>query len=138
MTQVEIAEDARGFAHPALFYQGPWEYRAGTVPFILEGLAANVPVTVAAPGPRLRLLRDALGAHAKRVQLLDMTVAGRNPGRIMRDGREPRAALDHVDPFYRSALRPAPNEPAPPGPHATQRNRRHPAVEEVDGVARTG
>ena len=83
MTQVEIAEDARGFAHPALFYQGPREYRAGTVPFILEGLTANVPVAVAAPGPRLRLLRDALGADAKRVQLLDMTVAGRNPGRII-------------------------------------------------------
>ena len=83
MTQVEIVEDARGFAHPALFYQGPWEYRAGTVPFILEGLAANVPVAVAAPGPRLRLLRDALGADTKRVQMLDMTVTGRNPGRII-------------------------------------------------------
>lgn len=83
MTQVEIAEDAPGFAHPALFYQGPSEYRAGTVPFIREGLAADVPVTVVAPGPRLRLLRDALGADAERVQLLDMTVAGRNPGRII-------------------------------------------------------
>ena len=49
MTQVEIAEDAPGFAHPALFYQGPSEYRAGTVPFIREGLAADVPVTVVAP-----------------------------------------------------------------------------------------
>ena len=83
MTQVEIAEDAPGFAHLALFYQGPWEYRAGAVPFILEGLAADVPVAVAAPGPRLRLLCDALGADAERVQLLDMTVAGRNPGRII-------------------------------------------------------
>ena len=53
------------------------------MPFIREGLAADVPVAVAAPGPRLRLLRDALGADAERVQLLDMTVAGRNPGRII-------------------------------------------------------
>ena len=35
------------------------------------------------PAPRLRLLHDALGADAERVQLLDMTVAGRNPGRII-------------------------------------------------------
>jgi anti-sigma regulatory factor (Ser/Thr protein kinase) len=81
--EVGIGEDERGFTHSALFYQGPWEYLAGTVPFLLEGLAAHIPVAVAAPGPRLRSLRDALGANAERVQLLDMTVAGRNPGRII-------------------------------------------------------
>ena len=42
-----------------------------------------IPVAVGGPGPRLRLLREALGADAERVQLLDMTVAGRNPGRII-------------------------------------------------------
>ena len=83
MTQVDRAEAGKGFAHPALFYQGPWEYLAGTVPFILEGLSADLPVAVAAPQTRLHLLRDALGADADRVQMLDMAVAGRNPGRII-------------------------------------------------------
>jgi len=76
-------EADEGFVHPALFYQGPWEYLAGTVPFILEGLAAGAPVAVAVPGPRLQLLRGGLGVHAERVRMLDMTVAGRNPGRII-------------------------------------------------------
>jgi MEDS: MEthanogen/methylotroph, DcmR Sensory domain/Histidine kinase-like ATPase domain len=83
MTLVETAEDGLGFAHPAMLYQGPWEYLAGTVPFILEGLSADIPVAVAAPEPRLHLLRDALGADANRVRLLDMAIAGRNPGRII-------------------------------------------------------
>ena len=54
------------FAHPALFYQGPWEYLAETVPFIREGLAADEPVAVAVPRPRLELLREALGDLADR------------------------------------------------------------------------
>ena len=53
------------------------------MPFILGGLVADTPVVVAAPEPRLRLLRDALGTDAQRLQMLDMTVAGRNPGRII-------------------------------------------------------
>lgn len=71
------------FVHPALLYRGPEEYLAGTVPFILEGLAEGVPVAVAVPGPHLRLLRDELGDAAERVRLVDMTIAGRNPGRII-------------------------------------------------------
>jgi anti-sigma regulatory factor (Ser/Thr protein kinase) len=82
MTPV-AAEGEEAFAHPALFYQGPWEYLAGTIPFILEGLAAGAPVAVAVPEPRLQLLRDALGDTAEQVRLLDMSVAGRNPGRII-------------------------------------------------------
>jgi anti-sigma regulatory factor (Ser/Thr protein kinase) len=79
-----VAEKAeQSFAHPALFYQGPWEYLAGTVPFIMEGLADGAPVAVAVPEPRLQLLRETLGEHAERIRLLDMGVAGRNPGRII-------------------------------------------------------
>ena len=84
------------FAHPALFYQGPWEYLSETIPFIREGLAADEPVAVAVPGPRLELLREALGDRAARVRLVDMTVAGRNPGRIIAEVL--RAAVDaHPD-----------------------------------------
>ena len=71
------------FVHPALLYRDAGEYLAGTVPFIQDGLAAGEPVAVAVPAPNLALLRDALGSDANRVQLRDMAVAGRNPGRIL-------------------------------------------------------
>jgi len=71
------------FVHPALFYRDDEEYLAGTVPFIRDGLAAGEPVAVAVPGPKLELIRRALGADEQRVLLRDMTAAGRNPGRII-------------------------------------------------------
>ncbi|MFD5249988.1 anti-sigma factor RsbA family regulatory protein [Amycolatopsis sp. NPDC058340] len=71
------------FIHPALFYRGPDEYLAGTVPFVLDALAAGEPVAVAVPGDNLALLRAGLGPDAGRVRLLDMNTAGRNPGRII-------------------------------------------------------
>jgi anti-sigma regulatory factor (Ser/Thr protein kinase) len=71
------------FVHPALFYRDALEYLAGTVPFIRAGLAAGEPVAVSVPGPNVELLRGALGAEAERVRFMDMTVLGRNPGRII-------------------------------------------------------
>ncbi|MDX3752630.1 sensor histidine kinase [Streptomyces sp. AK08-02] len=74
---------AEPFVHPALFYRGEDEYLDGTVPFVREGLKAGHPVAVAVPGANLALLRENLGADAASVLLLDMTDAGRNPGRII-------------------------------------------------------
>ena len=71
------------FVHPALFYRGSEQYTAGTVPFLRAGLSAGEAVAVAVPGPNLELIRDALGASAAEVEFLDMTRAGRNPGRII-------------------------------------------------------
>ncbi len=71
------------FVHPAFFYRGTVGYLEGTVPFIREGLATGEPVALAVPGPNLRLILTELGADAERVRLLDMTRAGRNPGRII-------------------------------------------------------
>ncbi|TQM78371.1 anti-sigma regulatory factor (Ser/Thr protein kinase) [Saccharothrix saharensis] len=71
------------FAHPALFYASDAEYLAGLVPFVTDGLDLDHPVAVAVPGPRLDLLRDALGGTARHVTMLDMTREGRNPGRII-------------------------------------------------------
>lgn len=78
-----MAHAAEPFSHPALMYRGHDEYLAGTVPFITEGLAAGDPVAVAVPAPRLAALRDELGAAATSVRLIDLTDAGRNPGRII-------------------------------------------------------
>ncbi len=74
---------AKPFAHPALLYRGAPEYVAATTAFVREGLAAGDPVAVAVPAANLALIETALGAEAGRVLLLDMTEAGRNPGRII-------------------------------------------------------
>jgi anti-sigma regulatory factor (Ser/Thr protein kinase) len=71
------------FVHPALFYEDETGYLEGTVPFVRAGLKAGEPVAVAVPTENLRLIRDALGAEADAVRLLDMREAGRNPGRII-------------------------------------------------------
>ncbi|MGH3547697.1 MAG: anti-sigma factor RsbA family regulatory protein [Pseudonocardiaceae bacterium] len=71
------------FLHPALFYRSTAEYLEGTVAFVRAGLAAGEPVALAVPGANLRLILTELGTDAERVRLLDMTRAGRNPGRII-------------------------------------------------------
>ncbi|MEU2427736.1 anti-sigma factor RsbA family regulatory protein [Streptomyces sp. NPDC007851] len=71
------------FVHPALFYRGADQYVAGTVPFLTEGLDAGEPAAVAAPPDRLELIREGLGERAAEVRFIDMTQAGRNPGRII-------------------------------------------------------
>ncbi|WP_055489089.1 anti-sigma factor RsbA family regulatory protein [Streptomyces sp. TP-A0356] len=73
----------RRFAHPALFYRNKEQYIAGTVPFLLEGVSAGEPVAVAAPPARLEWIRQELAEHAGQVRFIDMTEAGRNPGRII-------------------------------------------------------
>ncbi|WP_327327569.1 anti-sigma factor RsbA family regulatory protein [Streptomyces sp. NBC_01210] len=78
-----MTHSAESFVHPALFYRGSREYLAGTVPFIQEGLALSEPVAVAAPWSNLELLRAELGRSAETVRFIDMTEAGRNPGRII-------------------------------------------------------
>ena len=78
-----IAPPLDGFVHPAFFYGSDEEYLDTLIPFITDGLAEGQPVAVAVPGSRLRLLREALDGAADDVLLLDMEVAGRNPGRII-------------------------------------------------------
>ncbi|MET9692300.1 sensor histidine kinase [Streptomyces sp. NPDC006514] len=70
------------FVHPALFYRGQADYLAGVGGFVRAALAADEPVLVAVPGPRLDALRDDLGTTTG-VTWTDMTHLGRNPGRIL-------------------------------------------------------
>ncbi|MFF5787949.1 anti-sigma factor RsbA family regulatory protein [Streptomyces sp. NPDC012693] len=72
-----------GFVHPALFYRTEQEYIQQTLSFLREGLANGEPMAVAVPGPNLELIKSGLGADAEGVLFLDMTEAGRNPGRII-------------------------------------------------------
>ncbi|MGT2525966.1 anti-sigma factor RsbA family regulatory protein [Streptomyces nojiriensis] len=71
------------FVHPALFYRGQAEYLEGVGRFIRTALAADEPVLVAVPGPRLDALRESLDTRAAEVMWTDMTRLGRNPGRIL-------------------------------------------------------
>ncbi|MEV5597497.1 sensor histidine kinase [Streptomyces sp. NPDC052496] len=71
------------FDHPALFYWDDQQYVEGTVPFILDGVEAGEPVAVAVPADRHALLKQQLGRFADAVRFIDMTQAGRNPGRII-------------------------------------------------------
>ncbi|GIH10678.1 anti-sigma regulatory factor [Rhizocola hellebori] len=83
MRSAPSAMPAPQFDHPALFYRDQQDYLVTTVPFILDGLEAGDPVMVSVPTSNLACLREALGDDARRVIMHDMTVAGRNPGRII-------------------------------------------------------
>ncbi|MDT0571754.1 sensor histidine kinase [Streptomyces sp. DSM 3412] len=80
---MSTATHSEPFVHPALFYRDKEQYTAGTVPFLVDGLAAGEAVAVAVPGPNLELIKAEMGASAADVKFLDMTQAGRNPGRII-------------------------------------------------------
>ncbi|PWK87903.1 histidine kinase-like protein [Lentzea atacamensis] len=71
------------FAHEALFYRGEDEFLAGTARFVADGVSRGEPVLVAVPEARIVLLRERLGDQADQVHFIDMTEAGRNPGRII-------------------------------------------------------
>ncbi|HEX5740469.1 MAG TPA: sensor histidine kinase, partial [Pilimelia sp.] len=66
----------------------------GVTAFLEPALAAGAPVLVAVPGDNLGVLRSALAGRDTRVRFADMTVAGRNPGRILPTVLLPFAA-DH-------------------------------------------
>ncbi len=71
------------FVHEALFYQDPDTYLRTCLHFLREGLNRAEPALVAVPGPNLELLRSGLGVDAVDVRFIDMSEAGRNPGRII-------------------------------------------------------
>ena len=71
------------FVHEALLYRDAEQFIGGTAPFVLDGLSAGDPVLVAVPQRNVDLLKAELGGDADRVEFLNMTEAGRNPGRII-------------------------------------------------------
>ncbi|WP_436535185.1 anti-sigma factor RsbA family regulatory protein [Actinoplanes sp. HUAS TT8] len=69
--------------HPALLYRDFDDYLRGTTAFARAAVAAGEPVLVAVPGKNLVAVQDALGDLGDAVRYVDLTVAGRNPGRII-------------------------------------------------------
>lgn len=71
------------FEHLGMLYDDPEDYAAGTTAFVRAALASGDAVLVAVPGPNLDLVRARLGPDGDGVRFADMSVAGRNPGRIL-------------------------------------------------------
>ncbi|GHH31573.1 anti-sigma factor RsbA family regulatory protein [Lentzea cavernae] len=71
------------FAHEALFYRDEDTFLSGTARFVTDGITNGEPVLVAVPEASIAPLRERLGELANQVHFIDMTEAGRNPGRII-------------------------------------------------------
>ena len=82
-----VFDRSETFVHPALFYRGMDDYLANTVPFVLAGLTRQDPVAVAVPPRNLDAIQGRVREYGSdlvtHVHWLDMTEAGRNPGRII-------------------------------------------------------
>lgn len=72
-----------GLTHIGLFYSTDADLLSSSVRFVEDGLSRREPVLVAQPPQQLRRLAGALGDSADGVAFVDMSVAGRNPGRIL-------------------------------------------------------
>jgi anti-sigma regulatory factor (Ser/Thr protein kinase) len=72
----------RGYRHEALLYSGLTDFVQHTAPFVRESLEVGQPILIVVPEPRLSALREALGDTDGAI-LIDMTMVGRNPGRIL-------------------------------------------------------
>jgi len=70
--------------HEALFYRDADDYASAIMSFLREGFELAQPALAAVPRPHFDLLQSGLGSDAESVQFIDMTEAGRNPGRIIR------------------------------------------------------
>lgn len=72
-----------GFVHTALLYRHEAEFLSDVSRFVRAAVTRGEPVLVAVPGRRVKPLRLTLGAAAGEVRFVDITQAGRNPGRMI-------------------------------------------------------
>jgi transcriptional regulator with XRE-family HTH domain len=73
--------------HRVLIYDSDAEYLASTLPFLLEGIARDDCLLVVTNDRQIRLLRDALGDDAVRVELHDSAEWYRSPTGALRSYR---------------------------------------------------
>ena len=73
------------FAHEALLYAGDDGFLAGTMPFVLEGLAADEPLLLVLSAPKVERIKDELNGDrdSDRILFEDMDEVGVNPARII-------------------------------------------------------
>jgi anti-sigma regulatory factor (Ser/Thr protein kinase) len=75
--------DVAELKHVGFFYGDQAEYLDQVLGFARAGLARGEPVLIAVPGPKVRLLENALATEPGEVLFRDMTDMGRNPARII-------------------------------------------------------
>ncbi|WP_432878770.1 anti-sigma factor RsbA family regulatory protein [Kribbella sp. CA-245084] len=86
-----------GFKHDAFVHGTDEEFVLRAAAFIREGLAAGEKVVAVLPPERTAVLRDALDSQYSEVTVVDATVAGGNPARLI--------------PFWRAILAQEPGRP---------------------------
>jgi anti-sigma regulatory factor (Ser/Thr protein kinase) len=79
----EVNGGPAGFFHDAFVYADDDEFVRRAAPFLRDGLIAGEVVLAALPPARIALLHRELGELAEQVTFLDITVAGRNPARLV-------------------------------------------------------
>ena len=72
-----------GFKHDAFVHGTDEEFVLRAVAFVREGLAAGERVVAVLPPERTAVLRDALASEYSEVTVVDATVAGGNPARLI-------------------------------------------------------
>jgi anti-sigma regulatory factor (Ser/Thr protein kinase) len=82
------SEHGGTYRHEAVLYAGQAGFVAAAAGFARDALAAGEPIMVMVGGPKIGLLRDALGGDAAGVHFADMAVVGANPARIIPAWRE--------------------------------------------------
>lgn len=81
-------------SHDVLFYGSDEQFTASVVPFILEGLRLDQPVTAAVARHNIALLHGALGADATRVTFIDRDGWYRRPASTIAGWRQLLAAAN--------------------------------------------
>lgn len=76
------------FRHEAVLWHGTEDFLRRTVPFVLDGLEAGDAVMAVVAPHHVAPLRDALGAAADDIRLVDMARLGANPARLIPAWRE--------------------------------------------------
>ncbi len=76
-----------GLVHEALLYSSNEEFLARLVPFLRDGLAAGQPAIAVVTPNKVALLREALGADAKRVSFPDASTLYRRPAHAIAEYR---------------------------------------------------
>lgn len=71
------------FRHEVAFYEGVDGLPAAVLPFLLQGVEHGEPMLVVMLPDRLRVLRQAMGQLADRVEWVDMSTVGANPACII-------------------------------------------------------
>ena len=76
------ARSQQSYRHEAFLWHDAYDFTAGIVPFITDGLEAGEPVMVAVSTQHTKWLRDALDGQAD-VEFVDIEQLGRNPAQII-------------------------------------------------------